>query len=113
MTLHKWVHDQPLVFLGSDQPFLKGPYRETPYIYIYICIPSTKKGGIYHGKPGFPKNTLKKSGIWSRGFIYIYTYTALLALVCVGITAPPPYPKSGSKKHQTEGLVKSGNPPVS
>ena len=29
------------------------------------CRPSTKKGGIYHGKPGFPRNTLKKAGILS------------------------------------------------
>ena len=32
------------------------------------CRPSTKNGGIYHRKPGFPKNTLKKAGILSRGY---------------------------------------------
>ena len=40
------------------------PYSKYPSV---SCRPSTKKGGIYLGKPAFPKNTLKKAGIWSRG----------------------------------------------
>ena len=33
------------------------------------CRPSTKKGGVDHGKPGYPTNTLQKAGILSRGFL--------------------------------------------
>ena len=32
-----------------------------------ICRPSTKKGSIHPGKPGFSKNTLEQVDIWSRG----------------------------------------------
>ena len=38
---------------------------QLPAFFRVSGRPSTKKGGIYHGKPGFPKNTLKKAGIVS------------------------------------------------
>ena len=52
-----------------------GPKLEippTPKIRVFRVSgrPSAKKGGIYHGNPSFPKNSLKKAGILSRGHGY-------------------------------------------
>ena len=50
--------------------FQRDPYplHPIPTFFRVSCRPSTKKGGIYHGKPGFQKNTLEKAGIWSKGY---------------------------------------------
>lgn len=45
-------------FLGTRQMY--------PLFLGYHVRPLQKRG-IYHGKPGFPKNALEKMGIWSRG----------------------------------------------
>ena len=45
------------------------PLLQIPGLFSRVsCRPSTKKGGIYHGKPGFPKNAQKTTGILSRGY---------------------------------------------
>ena len=42
------------------------PYSKYPLFFRVSCRPSTKKGGIYHGKPiGYPKNT--RCTRWSSG----------------------------------------------
>ena len=42
----------------------------TPLFSGYHVDPLLKRFGIYHGKPVvFPKNTLKKAGILSRGYV--------------------------------------------
>ena len=66
---------------GFFVSFLAGRSVGVLYIYIYIpptpnthfflgyhVDPPTKKGGMYRGKPGYSKNTLKKAGIWSKGY---------------------------------------------
>ena len=47
----------------------KYPLLQNLTFFRVSCRPSTKKAGsFYHGKPGFPKNTLKKAGVLSRGY---------------------------------------------
>ena len=44
------------------------PRLQIPTFLRLSCRPSTKRGGIYLEKPGFPKSTLEKVGIWSGGY---------------------------------------------
>ena len=52
---------------------VQSPYSKYRSLFLVamICRPSTKKGGIYLGKPiSFPKHTLNKAGVWSRGYSF-------------------------------------------
>ena len=72
-----------MAFLSSNQMGMgHTPYSKYPVFFRVSCRPSTRKGGVYHGKPGFPKNTLKQAGILSRG------YALFFVRMSQGITKP-------------------------
>ena len=40
--------------------------QKYPAVFQLVCRPSTKQGGFYHGKPGFPKNTRKRHTVGTQ-----------------------------------------------
>ena len=64
----KWVRFEPTAHLDRRANRLQFvdpyPLLQIPAFFRVSCRPSTKKGGIYRGNPGFSKNTLEKGRVF-------------------------------------------------